>query len=492
MKADRDASLVMDKLMIAVWRRGKADDKVCRRPPQQSSYMSPMTRPSMEQKDQDAVLRMSEIFDAAWYCAQYADIAQSGMEPFEHYLKVGRLMGRDPGPGFSEVFVRHAAARPLAEGETAGQRLLSQEGPDILPDRVMLGAAALSRRGRREDAIRLARDHLGPAAERTIRLLLANIAILSGNEGQWLEHLNAYLEPYGIERVCLRPGPSLLHRLLTAATPQISGGPMVSVIMPAYQAATYLEPAANSILQQSWTNLELLIVDDGSTDGTWSQMQDLAVRDSRVRIRRNPCNRGPYVAKNLALQEARGDFVTGQDADDWAHPRRIERQVTKLIESQGSIRAGTGMMVRVSPGGLFDDVIGASPHHSPDGFRRRAFISCMFDKRCLQEEIGYFDPVRFGADGEMLQRAKKILGEGFRDFDVFTMLCLDLQTGLTNHPAFGLKTIAGVSAVRRAYNASWQEWHRNTPAEDLFNPYPLGPRMFEAPEDILVDLASAG
>lgn len=450
----------------------------------------PMTHTITEQQDQDAVLRKSGIFDAAWYSAQYADIAQSGMEPFEHYLKVGRSMGRDPGPDFSEVFMRHASARSLAEGERAGHRLLSQKGPDIMPDRVMLGAAALSRLGRREDAIRLARDHLGHRADRPISLLLANIAILSGNEARWLKHLNAYLEPYDIERICLRPGSSLLHRLLTTPPSQISGGPMVSVIMPAYQAATYLEPAANSILQQSWKNLELLIIDDGSEDGTWSQMCEIAARDSRVRIRRNPRNQGPYVAKNLALQEARGDFVTGQDADDWAHPRRIERQVTKLIESHGSIKAGTGMMVRVSPGGLFDDVIRATPNHSPDGFRRRAFISCMFDRQCLQEEIGYYDPVRFGADGEMLQRARKILGDGFCDFDVFTMLCLDLQTGLTNHPEFGLKTVTGVSAVRRAYNASWQEWHRNTPAEGLYNPYPLGPRMFEAPEDILVDLAS--
>lgn len=437
-------------------------------------------------------LRASGMFDADWYISQYADVTASGVDPLRHFLHYGMAMGRDPGPDVCDIFLRLASGHCADDPGAALRHLLRQGMPDLVSNRVMLAVAVLARRGRRQDAIRLVRHHLGPDAERPISLLLANISILEGSERLWLEHVNTYLEPYEIARIRLRPGPSILHRLCTEAAPRIGGGPLVSVIMPAFQAAAHIEPAARSILQQSWANLELLIVDDGSDDGTWQQMQQLAASDSRVRIHRNFRNLGPYVSKNLALQEARGDFVTGHDADDWAHPQRIERHLAEIMASEGAIKAGTGMMLRVSPGGLFEDVIGTSAHHSPDGFRRRAFISCMFERRFLLDKIGFYDPVKFGADGEMMHRTRIILDGAFRDLDLFTMVCLDLHSGLTNHPEFGLKTNGGVSAVRRDYNASWVEWHRNTPPEGLFNPYPFGPRMFDAPKEIIVDLDGTG
>ena len=434
------------------------------------------------------LLLESGLFDAEWYAAQYPDVVPSGKNPLDHFLTVGMILGRNPGPDFSEAFMRIAAPHLLSDGKTALVRWLELGCPGIPPENVVTGAAALARQGRRRDAMIMARRFLGRDAEDPMKLFAASIAILEGDDRGWLWHLNDYLAPYGIVPVQLRAGPSLLHRFHAAPVKANPGGPLVSVIMPAYRAASHLEAAARSILDQSWANLELLIVDDASDDGTWPVLQKLALCDSRVRIRRNSRNLGPYVSKNLALRDARGHFVTGHDADDWAHPQRIEMHMARIIESQGAVKAGTGMMLRVSPGGLFDNAIGTSPHHSPDGLRRRAFISCLFERDTMMRRIGFYDCVRFGADNEMLHRAQRVLGPAFRDFDVFNMICMDLPDSLTNHPDHGLKTAHGVSTVRRRYNSRWRTWHNTSAPDDLVLAFPPGKRRFPVPREIRIPI----
>ena len=440
----------------------------------------------MMNADLRKALLASGLFDPVWYATEYPDVAMTGLDPLEHFLTAGMLMGRDPGPDFSEAFIHAAAPDLVAADRTALQEWLESGGLDLPRHRVMLGAVALASQGRSDDAMRLARRFLGDQAERPLRLFAANKAMQADDEQGWLSHLNDYLAPYAIAPLRLRPGQSLLHRLHTDPIAQKGGGPLVSIIMPAFRSETSVEVAADSILRQSWANLELLIVDDASDDGTWAALQRLAARDSRVRIRRNSRNLGPYVSKNLALLEARGEFVTGHDADDWAHPQRIENHMSAVLASQGAIKAGTNMMLRVNPAGLFDNVTNSSPHHSPDGIRRRAFISCLFEREAMQRQLGFYDCVRFGADGEMLRRAQKVLGPAFHDFDLFAMICMDSPDGLTNDPEHGLRTADGVSATRRHYNASWGEWHRQAAAEDLWLPFLASERPFPAPSQLQV------
>jgi len=431
-------------------------------------------------------LLASGLFDPVWYAAEYPDVAMTGLDPLEHFLTAGMLMGRDPGPDFSEALIHAAAPELVVADRTALQQWLESGGLDLPRHRVMLGAMALATQGRSDDAMRLARRFLGREAERPLKLFAANKAMQADDEQGWLSHLNDYLAPYAIAPLRLRPGQSLLHRLHTDPIAQKCGGPLVSIIMPAFRSETTVEVAADSILRQSWSNLELLIVDDASDDGTWAALKRLTARDSRVRVRRNPRNLGPYVSKNLALREARGEFVTGHDADDWAHPQRIENHMSAVLASQGAIKAGTNMMLRVNPAGLFDNVANSSQHHSPDGIRRRAFISCLFEREALQRQLGFYDCVRFGADGEMLRRAQKVLGPAFRDFDLFAMICVDSPGGLTNDPEHGLRTADGISATRRHYNANWGEWHRQTAAADLYMPFPMPDRPFPALPELQV------
>src|SRR5262245_43772835 len=97
--------------------------------------------------------------------------------------------------------------------------------------------------------------------------------------------------------------------------------PLISVIMPVYNAGEYLRPAVESILAQSYRNWELIIIDDGSTDGCLARLDD--VRDPRIQ-RFSQENAGKPVAMNRGLTVARGAFYALQDADDLSHPSRLE------------------------------------------------------------------------------------------------------------------------------------------------------------------------
>ncbi len=99
----------------------------------------------------------------------------------------------------------------------------------------------------------------------------------------------------------------------------------VSVLMTLYNKAPFVEEAVNSILGQSFTDLELLVVDDASTDDGVERVRRL--NDPRIRIITSPVNTGRAAAANRGYASARGEYVVILDADDIAHPERIAKQV---------------------------------------------------------------------------------------------------------------------------------------------------------------------
>lgn len=104
--------------------------------------------------------------------------------------------------------------------------------------------------------------------------------------------------------------------------------PCVSVLVPAYNAAETIDESIASVLDQTWADLELIIVDDGSTDATTARCS--AYTDSRLRLISEPVNRGRPAARNRALAAARGRYVAMLDADDRCLPHRLARQVAFL------------------------------------------------------------------------------------------------------------------------------------------------------------------
>jgi glycosyltransferase involved in cell wall biosynthesis len=110
----------------------------------------------------------------------------------------------------------------------------------------------------------------------------------------------------------------------------MSKEPVVTVLMPVYNASGFVLEAVKSILTQSFTDFELLIIDDGSTDSSMAELAGIA--DPRVRLEKNEKNLGLIATLNRGLELARGEFVARMDADDLSLPTRLEKQVTFLRE----------------------------------------------------------------------------------------------------------------------------------------------------------------
>ena len=112
--------------------------------------------------------------------------------------------------------------------------------------------------------------------------------------------------------------------------------PLVSIIIPAYNSEKYLAEAISSALDQTWPNKELIIVDDGSTDGTLEIARKFESETVRVFYQDN---KGASGARNKGLQEARGQFIQFLDGDDLLSPDKIALQMAALLQSQGKIAA---------------------------------------------------------------------------------------------------------------------------------------------------------
>ena len=91
---------------------------------------------------------------------------------------------------------------------------------------------------------------------------------------------------------------------------------LVSIIIPVYNTAEYLPQCLDSLLNQTYPHLEIVCVDDGSTDNVWAVLQEYAVKDSRVKVFHQE-NAGVSVARNLGLEHATGEFLMFVDSDDW-------------------------------------------------------------------------------------------------------------------------------------------------------------------------------
>lgn len=101
--------------------------------------------------------------------------------------------------------------------------------------------------------------------------------------------------------------------------------PKISILVAVYNAAEYLRDCLDSLLAQTFYNLEVICVDDASTDNSWATLQDYAARDNRITAMRMDTNRGQAVARNIALKHSTGDYVTCLDADDWMAPDALEK-----------------------------------------------------------------------------------------------------------------------------------------------------------------------
>ncbi len=312
-----------------------------------------------------------------------------------------------------------------------------------------------------------------------LNLLYANECL--GIDSLWLRFFNKYLAYYGAQNaVSLKPGSACrFDRLCSPAgslhkTP--SGGPLVSVLMPVFNASATLLKAAQSILEQTWQNVELILIDDCSQDSSLQIAHDLQNRDARVKVLALNTNGGPYVAKNIGLTVAQGQYLTVHDADDWAFPTRIAQQVQPLLQAKvPGLAVSMGRSLRCDMQGQFTR-FQPLDWVSLDGALRLCFPSPLFDRAYFDQKLGAWDSVRVGADAEIFQRIRRFAPSALHTLDTPVMLQLDLPDSLTRHQDTH-NDERGESPARRAYRQAWSAWHAGQ-TEMPKLPFPQNPRVF--------------
>jgi len=197
---------------------------------------------------------------------------------------------------------------------------------------------------------------------------------------------------------------------------------LVSVVLPTYNRRQSLGRAIQSVLQQTYARLELLVVDDGSTDGTEQLVHGLG--DARISYLRHENNRGGSAARNTGLGAARGELIAFQDSDDEWLAHKLERQVAFLV----SAGERTGAVYCPYRRDLLDgssETHPRDPGSAPRGDIHRALLHANFigtptivARRPCYESVGGFD--------EALRR--------FQDWDWMIRVSRDWEVGLVEEP----------------------------------------------------------
>jgi glycosyltransferase involved in cell wall biosynthesis len=334
----------------------------------------------------------------------------------------------------------------------------------------------------------LARVYLPKDYSHATNIISANQSIENGDIKDWLKHLNKYFNSFNLSQIILHDNKNIIDGLHSQNSAKFHNGPLVSIILPTWNSEETIIPSINSILNQSYSNIELIVIDDCSTDETWNKIVEAAKRDTRLRIYKNSVNVGPYVSRNLGINISRGEYVTCQDADDWSHPQRIEKQVDYIEKNNvnacmcGIIRMDfSGRITRINPPGP----------NTMDCITRSGFVSLMIKRIYLRDKIGYWDNVRFGADSELIKRTALLNQMVIPTIFSPMIICFDNPNGLTNHPIFGHNQTNGISNYRLQYAHFFKTWHtQTTKHEKLYLPFPHRPRKFKAPKACLNDDAT--
>ena len=312
-----------------------------------------------------------------------------------------------------------------------------------------------------------------------LNLLYANECL--DLDSLWLRFFNKYLAYHGGQNaVSLKPGDaSRFDRLCRSADrphKMHADGPLVSVLMPVYNASATLLKAAQSILEQTWQNLELILVDDCSQDNSLQIAHDLQSRDARVKVLPLNTNGGPYVAKNVGLTVAKGQYLTVHDADDWAFPTRIAQQLQPLMQAKApGLAVSMGRTLRCDMNGQFTR-FQPLDWVSLDGALRLCFPSPLFSRAYFDQKLGAWDSVRVGADLEFFQRIRRFDPSALQILDTPVMLQLDLEGSLTRNEETH-NDERGEAPSRTAYRQAWSAWHA-AQAEMPKLPFPQKQRVF--------------
>lgn len=269
-----------------------------------------------------------------------------------------------------------------------------------------------------------------------------------GSSERWLSELNSHFTKHGLANVRLAPGElAPIDRLRSADSKKIAG-PKVSVLVPSFRGGELLKTALVSLLEQSWENLEIIVIDDCSGTDYDKYLAEAEELSPQIRVLRQESNLGAYCARNAGLAVATGDFVTVHDDDDWSHPDKIATQVNHLL-------ANPELPGNMSLHARSTDTLKFLRINNNPQFAQPNFSSLMV-RRSLFEEIGAWDTVNRGADAEFRDRIVTRFGKSIESVGVAPMSFTRTRDGSLTA---GEMSRGFVDPSRLLYLASYTQWH---------------------------------
>ena len=370
---------------------------------------------------------------------------------------------------FANIYTEDGAKQALAYIPAASD---GEQDPDQLRRIAIIKAECHERLNQMEEGKQVLQEILKTQTHPDLYLGLANLETSISDRVEWM---NKAMQMYDLQPITFtaEDQPNYDDIANEPLNRKIADGPKVSVIFPAYNAESGVGTAIESILAQTWQNLELLVVDDCSPDNTAAVIRNYAKQDSRVKLLSTPVNSGPYVARNIALKQATGEFITINDADDWSHAEKIEIQVKHLMDNKNII-ANTSEHARLT------EELKLYRRGTPGKYIFPNMSSIMFRRKPVMEKVGFWDSVRFAADGEFKRRLIKVFGKA---------AYVDMETGPLSLPRQAVASLTSSSAfgysgffmgVRKEYVESLEYFHKQ--ADSLYYPYPEETRPFPVPE----------
>jgi glycosyltransferase involved in cell wall biosynthesis len=274
-----------------------------------------------------------------------------------------------------------------------------------------------------------------------------------------LKFFNLVLERANLSPILKRDKsrPLAFSNITAQAKPRTGAQDLkVSIILPAFNAEKTIHIAIQSLLNQTWRNLEVIVVDDCSSDSTCETVDRLSELDDRIKLVRKPVNEGAYPARNTGLKHAAGDLIMAHDCDDWSHPQKIEIQIQHMKKAKTCI-AVMSHWVRV---GDNLEVIGS---WAPKGHLPEMNFSSLMFKRQVLDTFGGWDHVRINGDAEFRYRMLKYYGEDCivqLPRKLLLSLALTRENSLTLTKATHERT--SLYGLRRQYKDAFNYWHSSS------------------------------
>ena len=387
--------------------------------------------PQLEQLKNDVAMKKSERICAAWHLTRWFYLSDDLERAYENLTFIRLLR---PKNEIEKILAEIQCLIRLERFGVAAQKIeLATKAWGEKPDFLLLQSTVL-----RLNSLANGINHAQVDAEQ-------------------LSILNKIFKNSGLAPIKLKSPEKQLNfsNITASATPKsFLQTEKVSVIIPAYNAEEMIDVALESLLAQTWRNIEIIVVDDCSTDGTCKVVESFVSKDQRVKLIRKEFNEGAYPTRNRALENVTGEFIMVHDSDDWSHPQKLELQIEALTKNKSCV-ASMSEWVRV------DEHLQIIGPWLPKGTLFDLNFSSLMFTRDVLNRLGGWDFVQVGGDAEFRSRLMTVYGQNSickPRKGLLLSLSLTRDNSLTRTKATHVRSL--LFGLRWQYRDAYQYWHK--------------------------------